>query len=204
MSCNVVIVDDEPITLKRLRRILEKEGCRIAAFSTPQRALKHIESSPCDLVISDIRMPGMSGMDLMAKVRSQFPDTEFILITGFASFDGAVQATKEGAFYYLPKPFTPDQLRQQVTQALSQAAVKATACCAAADTAHSPLPVVIGKSPKMEGVETQVRQAASTAINVLITGESGTGKELVRLVSKRNRANKWRCWALPAPARARW
>ena len=179
MSCNVVIVDDEPITLKRLRRILEKEGCRIAAFSTPQRALKHIESSPCDLVISDIRMPGMSGMDLMAKVRSQFPDTEFILITGFASFDGAVQATKEGAFYYLPKPFTPDQLRQQVTQALSQAAVKATSCCADADTTHSPLPVVIGKSPKMERVETQVRQAASSAINVLITGESGTGKELV-------------------------
>jgi DNA-binding NtrC family response regulator len=179
MSCNVVIVDDEPITLKRLRRILEKEGYRIAAFSSPQRALRQIESSPCDLVISDIRMPGMSGMDLMAKVRSHFPDTEFILITGFASFDGAVQATKEGAFYYLPKPFTPDQLRQQVTQALSQAAVKATASSTAADAAHSPLPVVIGKSPKMEGVETQVRQAASTAINVLITGESGTGKELV-------------------------
>jgi DNA-binding NtrC family response regulator len=179
MSCNVVIVDDEPITLKRLRRILEKEGCRIAAFSSPLRALKHIEASSCDLVISDIKMPGMSGLDLMTKVRSQFPGTEFILITGFASFDGAVQATKEGAFYYLPKPFTPDQVRRQVAQALSQATVKASTHCAAANSAKTPLPVVIGKSPKMERVETQVRQAASTAINVLITGESGTGKELV-------------------------
>ena len=179
MKCNLVIIDDDPITLKRLRRILEKTGCRISAFSSPQRALRHIEATPCDLVISDVQMPGMNGMDVMAKVRSRLPDIEFILITGYASFDGAVEATKEGAFYYLAKPFTPAQLRQQVEQALAQVAIRTAARRARDNSLDAPLPVIIGKSPKMRQVETMVRQVAAADINVLITGESGTGKELV-------------------------
>lgn len=179
MTCNVVIIDDEPITLKRLRRILEKEGCRISAFSTPHRALQHIENTPCDLVVSDIQMPGMSGLELMSKVRSRFPEIEFILITGYASFDGAVEATKEGAFYYLAKPFTPDQLRERVEQALAQIDVRAAARNAAAVGGRADAPVIIGKSLGIQQVETQIRQVAIADINVLITGASGTGKELV-------------------------
>jgi DNA-binding NtrC family response regulator len=179
MTSDIVIIDDDPITLKRLRRLLEKEGCRIAAFASPQRALKHIETSPCHLVISDIQMPGMTGLDLMAKVRNRIPEVEFILITGFASFDGAVEATKEGAFYYLAKPFTPDQLRRQVDQALSQIAIRTAARRVANEMRDIPLPVIIGQSQKMRQVETLVRQVASADINVLITGASGTGKELV-------------------------
>jgi DNA-binding NtrC family response regulator len=179
MTHHIVIIDDEPITLKRLRRSLEKEGYRIAAFSSPQRALKHLEQSACDLVISDIQMPGMSGMDLMAKVRGRNPQIEFILITGYASFDGAVEATKEGAFHYLAKPFTPDQLRQRVSQALSQVRTKAAARKADDETSTPLLPVIIGKSPQIRQIDALIRQVASSDINVLITGESGTGKELV-------------------------
>jgi DNA-binding NtrC family response regulator len=179
MTYSVVIIDDEPVTLKRLRRILEKEGYRIAAFSSPHRAIKHLEASPCDLVISDMRMPAMSGLDLMVKARSRYAEIEFILITGFASFDGAVQATKEGAFYYLPKPFTPDQLRRQVQEALTKVAARTAARQAMDDKLQCPLPVIVGKSQRMRQVEMMVRQAASTDINVLINGESGTGKELV-------------------------
>jgi DNA-binding NtrC family response regulator len=179
MTHRIVIIDDEPITLKRLRRSLEKEGYRIAAFSSPQRALKHMECSPCDLVISDIQMPGMSGLDLMAKVRGRNPQVEFILITGFASFDGAVEATKEGAYHYLAKPFTPDQLRQRVSQALSQVRIKAAAREETAEAAAPLLPVIIGKSTQIRQIDASIRQVAPSDINVLITGESGTGKELV-------------------------
>lgn len=179
MTEYIVLIDDDPITLKRLRNILEKDGYRVSAFSKPQRALKHIEDCPCDLVISDVRMPGMSGMELMVKVRNRFAHMEIILMTGFASFDGAVEATKEGAFYYLAKPFTPKQLRQRVKQALNQVALKAAARHAADIEPKSPIPVIIGTSQKMREVDTQVRQIAAADINLLITGESGTGKELV-------------------------
>ncbi len=179
MTHSIVLIDDEPITLKRLRRILEKEGYRIASFSSPQRALKHLENAACDLVVSDIQMPGMSGLDLMIKVRGRLPEIEFILITGYASFDGAVEATKEGAFHYLAKPFTPEQLRQRVAQALSRVDTRAAARMVAENTSQPVLPVIIGKSHKIRQVDALVRQVAPSQINVLITGESGTGKELV-------------------------
>ncbi len=179
MAHSIVIIDDEPITLKRLRRILEKEGYRISAFSSPQRALRHLEKTPCDLVVSDIQMPGMSGLDLMIKVRSRLPETEFILITGYATFDGAVEATKEGAFYYLAKPFTPQQLRQRVAQALARVDTKSAARRSSETSSQPILPVIIGKSHQIRQVDALIRQVAPSEINVLITGESGTGKELV-------------------------
>ncbi|RJQ70223.1 MAG: sigma-54-dependent Fis family transcriptional regulator [Desulfobacteraceae bacterium] len=177
MKSHIVIIDDEPIALKRLRRILEKEGCRVAAFSRPGRALAYLQSAPCDLVISDVKMPEMSGMELMARVRGRFPDLEMILITGYATLDGAVEAAKEGAFHYLAKPFTPDQLRERVKQALAQAGLKAQA--QACGPSGAQIPIIVGKSPKIRQVEAFVRQIAPADCNVLITGDSGTGKELV-------------------------
>lgn len=180
MAHFIVIIDDDPITLKRLRRVLEKnEDYKIAAFSSPQRALKHLDGARCDLVISDVKMPGMDGIDLLARVRNRFPGVEVILITGYASYDGAVEATKEGAFYYLAKPFTPDQLRTLVSQALTQARAKADAVQGFEQTSSRRLPIIIGKSNKIRQVGIMVRQIAASECNVLITGDSGTGKELV-------------------------
>lgn len=179
MPCNIIIIDDEPIALKRIRRILENQGHRVAAFSHPRRVLPHLEKNPCDLVISDVKMPGMSGFDLMTKVRGRFPGIEFILITGFANLDEAVQATKEGAFHYLAKPFTPDQLRARVTQALELCRLKE--CPQFQDLrVFSPnRPLMIGDSRQMRHVKEMVKQVAPAGCNVLITGDSGTGKELV-------------------------
>ncbi|MCD6584600.1 MAG: sigma-54-dependent Fis family transcriptional regulator [Desulfobacteraceae bacterium] len=180
MTPHIVIIDDEPITLKQLRRILEKEGYQVAAFSNPQRALKHIEASPCDLVISDVRMPTMNGLDLMTRVKARFPDTEVILITGYASLDGAVEATKEGAFYYLEKPFTPDQVRDLVKQALKLRRTRKTVSEESATGAQNfQVPVIIGKSKKIQEVISIIRQIGPTDCNVMITGDSGCGKELV-------------------------
>ena len=179
MPSNITIVDDDPIALKRLRRILENQGYRVAAFSSPRRAVKHIEDGPCDLVISDVKMPGMSGFDLMTKVRSRLKEVEFILITGYASLDDAVHAAKEGAFHYLSKPFTPDQLRERVSQALEQCRLKEAAQSMEMSRTNRNLPLMIGDSPQMRHVKELIEQVAPTECNVLITGDSGAGKELV-------------------------
>ena len=173
MKPHIVIIDDEPITLKQLRRILEKEGYGIAAFSNPQRALQHLEQVPCQLVISDVQMPLMNGMDLMTRVKSRFPDTEVILITGYASLDDAVEATKEGAFYYLEKPFTPAQVRDRVNQALDLRQCRDLAC------ESGKMPVIIGESSKIREIVSIIGQIGPTDCNVMITGDSGSGKELV-------------------------
>ncbi len=180
MYQHIVIVDDDPITIKRLRRVLEKVGYHVAAFTHPQRAWDHIEKFGADLVISDIRMPAMDGMAFMNRIRSHLPRVEIILITGYASLDGAVEATKEGAFYYLAKPFSPGQIRRLVAQALDASRSRAEACeLAGAKSRGVEFPVIIGKSPLIRQVEATIAQIAPTDCNVLITGDSGTGKELV-------------------------
>jgi DNA-binding NtrC family response regulator len=180
MTPHIVIIDDEPITLKQLRRILEKEGYQVAAFSNPQRALQHIEKTPCQLVISDVRMPTMNGMELMTRVKARFPETEVILITGYASLDGAVEATKEGAFYYLEKPFTPDQVRDRVEQALQFSRTRnVVSDDSITGNGNYKAPVIIGESSKIREVVSIIRQIGPTDCNVMITGDSGSGKELV-------------------------
>jgi DNA-binding NtrC family response regulator len=179
MRDKIVVIDDESSTLKQIRRILEKEGYQVAAFSNPHHAENHLHQFPCDLVISDIKMPGIDGLELMGKIRSRFPDIDFIFITGYASLDGAVEAAKEGAYHYLSKPFNPDQLRQKVGQAISRRKIKRESRAAAAREDRSVLPVLIGQSHRIRHVEAMVRQVAGADCNVLITGESGTGKELV-------------------------
>ncbi len=190
MTPHIVIIDDEPITLKQLRRILEKEAYQVSAFSNPQRALLHIEQTPCHLVISDVKMPTMNGLELMTRIKARFSDTEVILITGYASFDDAVDATKEGAFYYLSKPFTPDQVRALVEQALKlRQAKKITPGHTTPGMGDTQQPVIIGESNKIREVVSIIQQIGPTDCNVMITGDSGSGKELVarsiHAVSKR-------------------
>ncbi len=177
---HIVVVDDEPITLKQMRRILEKDGHRVSAFSSPQRALTHIETALCDLVISDVRMPGMDGMELMTRIKARFPEIEVILITGYASLDGAVEATREGAFHYLEKPFTPDRVRERVGQAMALHQTRQAAQASDSSRSAGDLPpVIIGDSPQIREVVSIIAQIAPTECNVLISGDSGSGKELV-------------------------
>ncbi len=180
MEQQIVIVDDDPVTIKRLRRVLEKCGYRVAAFTSCQRALDHIAKAGADLVISDVKMPVMDGMEFMNRIRSRFANVEIILITGYASLDGAVEATKEGAFYYLAKPFSPGQIRALVAKALEMHSSRLEALRMANTKGEGmEFPVIIGKSPLIRQVEATIAQIAPTDCNVLITGDSGTGKELV-------------------------
>jgi DNA-binding NtrC family response regulator len=179
---HIVVVDDDQIALKNLRRILEKEGYFVSAHNNPLRALKHLEEKHCDLIITDLKMPYLDGISLLNKAKSLDPSIEVILITGFANLDDAIKATQQGAFYYLEKPYTPERLRALVVQALEQKSLKETSetafRSASKITPGKRLPLMIGTSPKTAQVQEFIRQIAPSDSNVLITGESGTGKEL--------------------------
>ena len=176
----VLVIDDEPLALKNLRRILEKDGHTVSTFKNPLRALERLEEEPCDLIISDIRMPYMDGLTLLNRAKNMVPDIGVILITGYASLNGAVEATKLGAYHYLAKPFTPEQVRERVGEALREKFLRDRSSQQAEENgALNENPLIIGESPKMVQVSEVIQQIAPTECNVLITGESGTGKELV-------------------------
>ena len=179
-SGRVLVIDDEPLALKNLRRILEKDGHSVSTFKNPLRALERLKEEPCDLIISDIRMPYMDGLTLLDRAKNIVPDIGVILITGYASLDGAVEATKLGAYHYLAKPFTPEQVREVVREALREKFLRDRSSQHAEENGTlNEKPLIIGESPKMVQVSEVIRQIAPTECNVLITGESGTGKELV-------------------------
>jgi DNA-binding NtrC family response regulator len=176
-SGRVFVIDDEPKALKNLRRILEKDGHRVSTFTNPLRALQRLEEEPCDLIISDVKMPYMDGLTLLNRAKSLVPDIGVILITGYASLDGAVEATKLGAYHYLAKPFTPQQVREVTKQALKEKFLRDQSLSRVPGQGTlSQEPLIIGESPKMGQVAEVIRQIAPTECNVLITGESGTGR----------------------------
>ncbi|WP_300464623.1 sigma-54 dependent transcriptional regulator [Desulfobacula sp.] len=180
MMPRIMVIDDDPITLKRLRRIIEKQGYKVSSYTNPLAALKQMEAHHYHLVITDVKMPGMGGMDLLINVKTHSSTTEVILMTGYASIDKAIEATREGAFYYLEKPFTPEQFLKTVKKALNRLQFyKESKRINGAKGKVSDLPVIIGKSPKIRDIETLIHQIAPTDCSVLITGDSGTGKELV-------------------------
>ncbi len=137
-----------------------------------------LEATPIDLVVTDYKMPRVSGLDLVRHVRENLTDTEVVMITGYASIEGAIEAIKTGAEEYLAKPFTDEELFEAVRRALEKRSRRRIAASAAA-SAVGPLPGFIGQSEPMQQVYAAIRKAAETTATVLVTGESGTGKELV-------------------------
>jgi DNA-binding NtrC family response regulator len=172
-------VDDAPETLEVLRRNLESEGYRVLVAPGVAEALAVLEAMPVDLVVTDYRMPRVSGLDLVRHVRENVTDTEVVMITGYASIEGAIEAIKTGAEEYLSKPFTDEELFEAVRRALEKRSRRRMATPDAAATVGGPLPGFIGRSEAMQRVYGAIRKAAETTATVLVTGESGTGKELV-------------------------
>jgi DNA-binding NtrC family response regulator len=173
----ILVVDDTPETIEVIERNLSSRGYEIFAASDVARAIEFLNQNPVDLVITDLKMPRVSGMTLVRHVRENLKDTEIVMMTGFASVGTAVEAVKAGADDYLPKPFTDEELFVTVERALEKLRLRRAAA------SESPLPVrpqnLLGESEAMLGVFRAISKAASTKATVLITGESGTGKELV-------------------------
>jgi DNA-binding NtrC family response regulator len=173
-AARILVVDDEEVALKALRRLLEKDGHKVSTFSDPVRALERLRQEPCDLVLSDLCMPHLDGLEFMAQAKRLWPGLEVILITGYASVPNALKAVSQGAFHYLAKPLDPQEVRLQVGKALELIRLRRQA--KAMEVAGPPL--MIGSSPGMVRLQQIIGQIAPTDCNVLIEGPSGTGKEL--------------------------
>jgi len=174
----ILVVDDAQDTLEVLQRNLSSRGYQVFTAPGVSEALQVLERTAVDLVVTDLKMPKASGLDLVRHVRENLKDTEVVLITGYASIEGAVQAVKSGAEEYLSKPFTDEELFAAVQRVLGKLHLRR-----AGQRALPSLPTsrygLLGESEAMARVWQDVAKAASTAATVLIWGESGTGKELV-------------------------
>ncbi len=175
---SILVVDDSEATLEVIQRNLSGEGYRVFTAGNVGEAIRILESAPLDLVITDLKMPKVSGLDLIRHLRENYKNTEVMMITGYATVEGAVEAVKVGAEEYLAKPFTDKELHTAVQTALEKLQLRRAA--------QAPLNIgsfescgMIGKSEGMLKVHKAIARAASVSATVLIYGESGTGKELV-------------------------
>ena len=176
----ILIVDDEEVLRDVLDAVLRREGFEVISAASGEEALNVLDGEEVDLMILDIMLPGISGIDTLRSVRISNPDLPVIIITAFSSIDGAIEAMKHGAYHYIPKPFKNEEVVITVNKALEQRRLTHENARLKAELSEKfSYANIIGKSEIMRKVFDLVRLAAPSRSNILIQGESGTGKELV-------------------------
>jgi two-component system, NtrC family, response regulator HydG len=176
----ILLVDDEPDMLENCSRILSRQGHTCLTAANGRAALVVLEQEHPDLLVTDLKMPEMDGMLLLRHAHDLDPALPVIMITGFATIESAVAAVREGAFDYLPKSFSVDQLRVAVDRALGHRRLQIENRNLRQQLQQAlGLENVVGRSPAMTQVFELVKKAARSEANILVLGESGTGKELI-------------------------
>ena len=186
-----LVVDDETVIRDGIKRVLEGDQFEVETCSSGHKAIEQLQKKDYGLVITDLKMPGMDGIEVLKAVKALQADIPVILITGYASIDTAVEAMKNGAFDYISKPFSPDLLLEKVQNALNQRSLPLDKTCFKNEISlyhgfHS----FIGESKEMQKVYQRIMRVAATSSTVLITGESGTGKELAARAIHENGSRK--------------
>jgi DNA-binding NtrC family response regulator len=181
MPDRILIVDDERDMLALLRRMISEErDYDIATESDPRRAIERFRADPVELVMTDLKMPGLDGIGLLEAVKAHRPKTAVIVLTAFATIETAVEATRKGAFDYITKPFRQERILLTVDKAMQwQAMVRENLELRQALAEKEGFASLVGASAQMRVIFERIRQVAPTMGTVLITGPSGTGKELV-------------------------
>jgi len=178
---NLLMIDDDPAMRDSCAQALSRQGCRVQLAENGEEGLACIQRNPYDVVLLDLKMPGIHGLDVLDRIKLIDPDVSVIIITGYATVEGAVRSMKNGAFDFIPKPFTPAMLRSVVARALEQRRQRP----ASLDSTDTEAPdssgtsALIGETHAMRRLRKMIRRIAASGSTVLITGESGTGKELV-------------------------
>ncbi len=177
---SILIVDDEESVRDSLYNWFIEDGYIVECAGNAKIALQMLEEKEFDIILADIKMPGMDGMEMHRRIRSLNRDSIVIIMTAFASVDTAVQALKDGAFDYITKPFDPDDLSHLIRNAAAQISLKSeNEALKRRVTTLENIDDIIGKSEAIRNVLKQVENVAQSSSSVIITGESGTGKELV-------------------------
>ncbi len=176
----ILVVDDEAAIRESLNDWLLEDGYEVGLAEGGERAVAMVMEKKWDVVLLDLKMPGMDGLEAMEKIKAARPDSEILMMTAFATIDTAVQAIKNGAFDYLVKPFDPDQIEMQIRKIIShKELVMENILLRQQLEEKSRYDEIIGTSDAMQDVFDLITRVAPTDSTVLITGESGTGKELV-------------------------
>lgn len=192
-GARILIVDDETIARENLDHILKKEGYETVPAENGIAAIRELEKREFDLVLTDLKMQVVDGLQVLEKTKELYPDTEVIVITGYATVATAVEAMQKGAFFYLPKPVKIDEVRVLVRQAIEKKSLKKEVAGLKLRIREQKETVFItGNNQKMDSLKKTMEQIAPTDCTVLILGETGTGKELVaRMIHNlSNRAEK--------------
>ncbi|MBZ9761290.1 sigma-54 dependent transcriptional regulator [Mesorhizobium sp. CA8] len=176
----VILIDDDSDLLKATRQTLELAGFAVSAYAVASEALAALDRNFAGVIVSDIRMPEVDGLQLFDRVLRLDPDIPVILVTGHGDIAMAVKAIKDGAYDFITKPFAADRLAQSVARAAEKRrlVMENRALREAAEQAQEGLPL-IGQTPAMERLRRTLRQIADTDVDVLVTGETGSGKEVV-------------------------
>lgn len=177
---SILVVDDEPSIREFLQIMLEREGYEVSCAEDGREAINLFEKNPFDVVLADIRMPRMTGFEVLNRIKELSPETKVIMITAFASLESAVESMKVGAYDYITKPFNVDEVKRTVGNALQSREGAEDGLQRKREKGNLEFfEGMISVSPEMHRIFALIPKAASSKANVLITGESGTGKELV-------------------------
>ncbi|NLI82334.1 MAG: sigma-54-dependent Fis family transcriptional regulator [Deltaproteobacteria bacterium] len=180
VASRILVVDDEPNTLSAIVDLLEEEGYEVKLVSSGKEAVAQLQQKDHDIVITDLAMPEMNGMELLAHVKEHYPDTTVIVLTGVGTIENAVEAMKQGAFDYLTKPAKIDEILLVLKRSQEMRALKDENVLLRSQLQDQyRFDRIIGQSAPMQNLYRIVKRVAKTDSTVLITGESGTGKELI-------------------------
>lgn len=177
---HILVIDDERSMLELLEIILTKEGYQVTCADSGKQAISLIQKGSYDLLLCDIKLGDVSGIEVLKRAKEKNPDSVVIMISAYSSAENAVEAMNEGAYDYVPKPFDNEELKHTVKSALDMRTLDQEEKAINVDrdeTLH--FGKIVGNSPRMLHIFDMIRQVARTKTNILITGESGTGKELI-------------------------